>query len=113
MPDFKTELARMLWLQHEGKMPDGEPCKVVFPRLEAKKRVQNKGERTRLIRELDDHVTYSQFNFQFDRYIELCGGNPSIAYALILRCLEQLSDDMIKRLAGDEQPEEASLGNHG
>lgn len=106
MPTFKEELARMLWLQNENKISPDAPCKVVLPRLEAQKRVSNKGERTRLIRELDDTETYSQFNFQFDRYIELCGGNPSIAYSLMLRLLEQLTDDMIRRLAADEQSTE-------
>jgi hypothetical protein len=102
MPSFKEELARMLWLQHEGKIADDEPTKVIFPRRAAKERVENKKERTRLIRELDTHVTYSEFNAEFDRYIEHSGGNPQIAYSLMLRCLAQLSDESIKKLAEDE-----------
>lgn len=113
MPRAQQESDHLVWMLQQGQIPPDEPCKVVFPRLEAKRRAENKAKRTRLIRQLDDTETYSQFNFQFDRYIELCGGNPSIAYTIILRCLEQLSDDMIRRLAEEGQPEEASLGNHG
>src|SRR5690349_14058385 len=101
MPGFKEELARMLWLQHEGKVTDNEPCKVLFPRRDAKKRIVNKEERTRLIRELDTHITYSEFNQEFDRYIEHSGGNPQIAYSIMLRLLKQLSDESIRKLAED------------
>lgn len=91
----------MLWLQHEGKISDDEPCKVILPRREAKKRVVNKDGKTRLIRELDTHVTYSEFNSEFDRYIEQSGGNPQVAYSIMLRLLKQLPDSSIKKLAED------------
>lgn len=101
MPSAEQELKRLQWLLHERKISPDESVKLIIPRLEAKKRVANNGPKvkTRLVRELDDPETYSAFNLQFDRYVELAGGNPSIAYGIILRCLEQLSDDMIRRLA--------------
>ena len=47
MPSFQEELERMLWLKREGKVSLDERVKVIFPRLEAKKRVKNVEGRTR------------------------------------------------------------------
>lgn len=98
MPSFEEELARMLWLKKEGKVQPDERCKLIFPRLEAKKRVKNVEGRTRLVVQLDTPATYSEFSAQFARYKEL-SGNPQIAFSIMLRLLAQLSDDSIKRLA--------------
>ena len=57
MPSFEEELARMLWLKREGKVQPTERCKLIFPRLEAKKRVKNTEGRTRLIVQLDTAQT--------------------------------------------------------
>ena len=98
MPSFEEELARMLRLKKEGKVQPDERCKLIFPRLEAKKRVKNVEGRTRLVVQLDTPATYSEFSAQFARYKEL-SGNPQIAFSIMLRLLAQLSDDSIKRLA--------------
>ena len=108
MPGFKEELARMLWLDHEGKVPPDEPCKVIFPAREAKERTENKKERTRLVRELDTPQTYADFNAEFDRFIR-CAGNVQVAYSLMLRCLAQWSESDIRKLAED-QPAQIPAG---
>ena len=98
MPGFEEELARMLWLKKEGKVRPEERCKLIFPRLEAKKRVKNTEGRTRLIVQLDTPATYSEFSAQFARYKELTG-NPQIAYQIMLELLAALPDENIRRLA--------------
>jgi len=101
MPSFEEELARMLWLKKEGKVRPDERCKLIFPRIEAKKRVKNVEGRTRLVVQLDTPATYSEFTAQFARYKELTG-NPQIAYSLMLKVLQGLSDDSIQRLAKED-----------
>ena len=103
MPGARAEATRVLWLLDNGKIPDDEPCKLVLPRLEAKKRIENRPDeqgkqKTRLIKELDSHQTYSDFNAQFARYIELTG-NPQIAYQIMLELLAALPDDSIRKMA--------------
>jgi len=101
MPSFEEELARMLWLKKEGKVRPDERCKLIFPRIEAKKRVKNVEGRTRLVVQLDTPATYSEFTAQFARYKELTG-NPQIAYSLMLKVLQGLPDDSIQRLAKED-----------
>ena len=98
MPSFDEELARMQWLKRENKVSGDERCKLVFPRLEAKKRVRNVEGRTRLTVQLDTPETYSEFNAQFARYKEQTG-NPQIAFELMLAMLKGPSDESIQRYA--------------
>lgn len=109
MPTFKEELARMLWLQHEGKIADDEPCKVILPRREAKKRVENKEGATRFVMDCEDPETYSAFHAEKDRYIR-CAVNKSVALSIMLRAWQQLSDKDIESLAADE-PLRESVGS--
>jgi|HubBroStandDraft_6_1064221.scaffolds.fasta_scaffold00134_69 hypothetical protein len=109
MPSVEQEMARLKWLLTEGKVAPTDPCKLVCPKLEAKKRVKNTEGRTRLVVQLDTPATYSEFAAQFARYKELTG-NPQIAFSLMLRLLAGLSDDSIKRLAADDA-EKPSLGD--
>jgi len=103
-PSFDEELARMEWLKANHKVAGTERCKLVFPRLEAKKRVANKEGRTRLIVQLDTAATYSEFSAQFARYKELTG-NPQIAYQVMLDLLRALPDESITRMAHAESTE--------
>lgn len=109
MPSFSEELARMIWLNKEGKVDPEERCKLIFPRIEAKKRVKNIEGRTKLTVQLDTPATYSAFNAQFARYKELTG-NPQIAFQIMLDLLTALPDESIKRLAADDA-EKPSLGD--
>jgi hypothetical protein len=88
----------MQWLKRENKVSGDERCKLVFPRLEAKKRVRNVEGRTRLTVQLDTPETYSEFNAQFARYKELTG-NPQIAFQLMLTLLKAPKNEDIQRYA--------------
>lgn len=97
-PSFDEELARMQWLKRENKVSGDERVKLIFPRLESKRKVKNVEGRTRLVKQLDTPETYSEFEYQFGRYKELTG-NPQVAYQLMLDVLKALSDEAIQRLA--------------
>jgi hypothetical protein len=99
MATITEEILRLKSLESKGR--GNEKCHVVLVECEAKKRIENKGPhpKTRLIRQLDTPETYSAFNAEFDRFIRESGGNPQIAYSIMLRCLSQLSDADIARLA--------------
>jgi hypothetical protein len=100
MPGAAEELARLNWLLKEGKIRPDEPCKLILPRIEARKRVKNVEGRTRLVVQLDSPETYSEFAAEFSRYKEQAG-NVQVAYSIMLRLLKQLPDSSIKRLAED------------
>ena len=88
----------MQWLKRENKVSGDERVKLIFPRLENKRRVKNVEGKTRLVKQLDTPETYSEFNHQFGRYKELAG-NPQVAFQLMLDVLKALSDEAIQRLA--------------
>jgi hypothetical protein len=107
MPTAAAELERLNWLIKEGSISPDEPCKLVLPRVEARKRAENKPDetgkrRTRLIKELDSPETYSEFEAEFSRYKE-AAGNVQVAYSIMLRCLQQLDSATIKRLAEPDE----------
>jgi len=104
LPSFDEELARMEWLKANHKVAGTEPVKVIFPRLEAKKRVKNTEGRTRLIVQLDTAQTYSDFAGEFSRYKE-CAGNVQVAFQLMLDVLRALPDESIARMAHAESTE--------
>lgn len=98
MPSFDEELARMQWLKRENKVSGDERVKLIFPRLEAKKRVRNTEGRTRLVVQLDSAETYSEFAAEFARYKEETG-NPQIAFQLMLALLKAPKNEDIQRYA--------------
>ena len=106
MATLREERARLQFLEEHGH--GDEKVHVVFIEEEAKKRIENKKERTRLIRELDTPQTYADFNAEFDRFIR-CAGNVQVAYSLMLRCLAQWSEKDIQKLAED-QPAQIPAG---
>ena len=99
MPSFAEELARMIWLSKEGKVDPEERCKLIFPRLEAKRRVKNTEGRTRLVVQLDTPATSASLRCS-SRAIKELTGNPQIAFTLMIRLLAGLSDDAF----GGSQP---------
>lgn len=114
MPSASEELARLNWLLKEGQIMPEEPCKVILPRIEARKRAENAPDetgkrRTRLIKELDSPETYSEFEIEFARYKE-CAGNVQVAYSIMLRLLKQLPDESIRKLAEDTGDENFVMG---
>lgn len=92
----------MQWLKRENKVSGDERVKLIFPRLEAKRRVQNKEGRTRLVVELDSTETYSEFATEFARYKEQTG-NPQLAFELMLSLLKAPSNESIQRYAKGAQ----------
>lgn len=45
-----------------------------------------------------DPLTYQQWHIQKDRWIKLCGGNPTLAYPLMVEVLKSISDEAIAGL---------------
>ena len=107
MPDVQEVLAQCQWLISKGR--GSEAAKLVLPRIEAKRRVANKEKRTRVQFDCDEQI-YSDFHAQRSRYVDACGGQVAIAHALIVRCLAQLSNELIAKLAEDDA-EKPSLGD--
>jgi len=107
MPDVNEVLAQCKWLVEKGR--GTEAAKLLLPRIAAKRRVKNVEGRTRLVKQLDTPQTYSEFNGEFDRYIR-CAGNVQVAYSIMLRCLKQLNDELIRKLAEDAGDENWMMG---
>jgi len=57
--------------------------------------------RTRVQFDCDPGI-YADFHAQRSRYIEACAGHVPIAHAIMVRCLAQLSDELITKLSEDE-----------
>jgi hypothetical protein len=107
MATLKEERARLQFLEEHGR--GDEKVHVVFIEQEAAERVANEAKgiqkpKTRFQMETDDPEMYSAFNAEKDRYIR-CAVNKSVALSLMLRCWQQLSDEMIRTLAADEPAE--------
>lgn len=96
-----------------GKGDRQRKCHFGLIDVEAKERAENPKGRTRFVIETDCPEMYSAFNAEKDRIIE-AAGNKSVALSIMHRAWQQLSSDMVRELAKDEQSEEtAGLGNHG
>lgn len=99
MPTVADCLEHAKFLISKGR--GGEAAKLVLPRLEAQKRRQNAEKRVRIAFDADEQ-TYSDFHAERQRYIEACGNHPLIAYAVMIRLLQQLPTSSITKLAEDE-----------
>jgi hypothetical protein len=102
MPTLKEVADRVNFLLSKGD--GGRKCHFGLVDVEAKERKENPKGRTRFIMECDCADTYSAFNAEKDRYIEVAG-NKSVALSIMLRCWQQLSDMAIRKLAEDESTE--------
>jgi hypothetical protein len=100
MPDVLACLEHCKFLISKGR--GGEAAKLVLPRIEAQRRRVNKEGRTRLVKDLHSGQAYSEWNAEFSRYIE-AAGDPNVAYSIMLRLLQQLPTDSIKRLSEEGQ----------
>ena len=99
MPDVNEVLTQCQWLISKGR--GSEAAKLVLPRIEAKRRVANKEKRSRVQFDCDPQI-YSDFHAQRSRYVDACGGQVAIAHAIMVRCLAQLTSELIHTLAEDE-----------
>lgn len=105
MPDVLAALEHCKWLISKGR--GSEPCKVLLPRIEAQRRRVNKEKHKRLIKELSSPEEYSDWQAEFDRYYQ-AAGNPVIARSIMVRLLQQLSTESIRKLAEDQQIDTAA-----
>lgn len=96
------------WLIDKGR--GAEPGKLFMPKVEAQRRKENKEGYRRIVFQVDEQF-YRDWHEQKDRYVEASGGNPMIAYAIMLRLLAQLPTGSIEKLAGDEQIQPQTLGD--
>jgi|SRR5882762_10538206 len=87
-----------------------EPGKLFMPKVEAQRRKANKEQAKRVVF-VTDPDTYSAWHTQKDRYVEICGGNPSLAYQIMLNILGAISNEAIEALYRDEQQEPETLGD--
>jgi hypothetical protein len=74
-----------------------EPGKLFMPKVEAQRRKANKEGHKRVVFQTDPE-TYQQWHMQRDRWIELCHGNPTLAYPLMCKVLAAISDEAIRNL---------------
>ena len=68
-----------------------------MPKVEAQRRKANKEGHKRVVF-VTDTETYKEWHTQKDRWIELCGGNPTLTYPIMCRVLAAISDESIKNL---------------
>lgn len=99
MPDVFSVLEQAKHLVSIGH--GSEPAVLVLPKREAAKRKENQEKRTRIAFDADEQ-TYKDFHAERDRYISACGNHPLIAYAVMIRLLQQLPTESIVRLAQDD-----------
>jgi hypothetical protein len=97
VPTLREERERVKWLIREGKVGDEEPCKVVFPRLEAKKRAANKEKRCRVAFDTDP-ASYQDFHEQKERYIRLCNDNKTLGIHAMIAVLTAFTDEQVQAL---------------
>lgn len=92
-------LAHAKWLVEKGR--GQEPCKLFLPRIEMQRRKANKEGYKRVVFQVDEQL-YRDWAEQKDRYVTACGGNVPIAFAIMLRLLQQLETSSITKLAEDQ-----------
>lgn len=108
MPTVKEVLVHAKWLIEKGR---GEEKAVLYlPVVEAQRRKVNKEGHKRVVF-VTDEETYKAWHTQKDRYVEICGGNPSLAYQIMLNILGAISNEAIETLYRDEQQEPESLAD--
>lgn len=99
------EQAKFLLSKGDG----ARKCHFGLVDVEAKERIANPKGRTRLIKELGSASAYAEWNAEWDRYYEIAG-SPVIAQSIMLRCLKQLSNELIRTLSEDQDAEDFMLG---
>ena len=96
-------LAHCKWLVEKGR--GAEPGKLFMPKVEAQRRKVNAEGYRRVVFQVDEQL-YRDWHEQKDRFITLCGGNPPLAYGVMLRILAAISNEAIEGLYRDEQQED-------
>ena len=99
MPRVIDELERLKFLVSKGR--GDEVCHVVLPAEDAKARVKNEKQRTRVIWETDSPHAYSELNAEKDRYVSVVG-NKTVAFSIMLAVLKGRSDEDLRKMASDD-----------
>lgn len=97
--DYKAHLKKCI---EENRIPDDEPCVIKFPRQEAKRKMKNKPDaeghrRTRIAWNCGDADTFAEFHKERERYVQVCGENPTLATDMMIIVLKLHPDEEIKR----------------
>jgi hypothetical protein len=100
LPTLEEVFEKVKFLMTNGDDNAARKCHFGLVDVEIKERIANPKGRKRLIKELGSAEEYSEWNAEWDRYVEQAG-NPVIARSIMLRCLRQLSNETIRRLAED------------
>ena len=95
MASIREEWARLQFLMEKGR--GEEKVHVVFVEEEAKERLVNTKQKTRIAWDCGDPQTFKAFHGEKERYIGVCGGNTSLATDLMIIVLKLHPDEEIKR----------------
>ena len=87
MPTWKEERERLRWLVREGKLADDEPCKVIFPRREAKERIKNAAKHKRIVMQTDE-TNYTEFHAIREAYTLALNENPTLVVLAIIEAMK-------------------------
>ena len=96
MEDVQAVFEHCKFLISKGRA--SEPAKLFMPKVEAQRKRANKEKHKRVVF-VTDEITYGEWHGERDRWIELCKGNPTLAYPLMVRVLKAISDEAIQALA--------------
>jgi hypothetical protein len=94
MPDLNAVLAQVKFLIEKGR--GTEPAVLYMPRVEAQRRKANREKRKRIIWDVDE-VTYSRFNAERDRWMQICV-NKTVTVSLMCDILAAVPEETIQRL---------------
>ena len=102
MPSVNMVLEQCQWLIRKGR--GNEKAHLVLIEQEAKKRIENKGERpkTRFGFETGDPELYSALHAEKERILRRCGLHKTIALTILLRAWERMSDAQIDKILSEE-----------
>jgi hypothetical protein len=101
----KDVLAHAQWLISKGRAE--EPAKLLLPRIEAKRRAQNKGQRTRVQFDCTPEQ-YAAFHTQLKRIREHIG-NITVAQDVVNEWLSLLKEETMDAMTQEDTAE--TLGN--
>jgi len=104
MPTVEECLIHAKWLIEKGR--GQEKAVLYLPKVESQRRKENKEGHKRVVF-VTDEITYRAWHEQRDRWIQICGDNPTIAYPMMCRVLAAISTEAIEAMYRDEKGEDS------
>lgn len=86
MPKWAEIKARWGWLNEN--LSDDEPVLFKLPRREARKRIENKEKRHRIVINCDE-TTYTEFHVWREAYMHTLGENPTLVGHAIVQAMKE------------------------